>query len=125
MKVPAPHNSEAQQNDRDFQGQGHESAQLLPSLQSFSQSSQVSKAINSSTVSVGPPRLQCVAAYEVETDELKTRIRIRYLSAAKYDRARRVRPPHPAQGHARRSISSLKNDSVPSFQDMASSSPIC
>src|SRR5438093_3164868 len=34
-------------------------------------------------------------------------------------------PPHAAHGHARRNISSLKNDSVPSFQAIASSSPIC
>src|SRR6185437_4896304 len=53
--------------------------QFSPSLQSFSQSPQVSKAINSSTVSVAPSRLQCVAAYEVKADELKTRIRICYL----------------------------------------------
>jgi hypothetical protein len=30
-------------------------------------------------VPVGPPRLQCVAAYQIETDELKTLVRIRYL----------------------------------------------
>jgi hypothetical protein len=28
---------------------------------------------------VHPPRLQCVAAYEIEADELKTLVRIHYL----------------------------------------------
>src|SRR5690242_18933616 len=34
-------------------------------------------------------------------------------------------PPHPAHGHERRSMSNFKNDSFPSFQAIANSSPIC
>jgi hypothetical protein len=81
MKVPAPHNAKHSKTIAIFSVRGMNRLQLYrtPSLQSFSQSSQVSKAINSSTVSVGPPRLQCVAAYEIEADELKTLVRIRYL----------------------------------------------
>jgi hypothetical protein len=79
MKVPAPHNEKHSKTIAIFRVRGMKRLQFLPSLESFSQAPQVSKAINSTTVSVGPPRLQCVTAYEVETDELKTRIRIRYL----------------------------------------------
>jgi hypothetical protein len=81
MKVPAPHNAKHSKTIAIFSVRGMNRLQLYrtPSLQSFSQSPQVSKAINSSTVSVGPPRLQRVAAYEIEADELKTLVRIRYL----------------------------------------------
>src|SRR4030095_5295927 len=75
----SPAQSEAYQNDRNFQGQRHESASVLPLLQSFCQSPQVSKAINSSAVSVGPARLQRITAYEIETGESKTLLRISYL----------------------------------------------
>jgi hypothetical protein len=81
MKVPAPHNAKHSKTIAIFSVRGMTRLQLYrsPSLQSFSQSPQVSKAINSSTVSVRPSRLQCVAAYEIEADELKTFVRIRYL----------------------------------------------
>src|SRR5262249_48350692 len=49
------------------------------SPQSFSQSAQVSKAINSRAVSVGPARLQRVTAHEVEPDKLKTLVSISYM----------------------------------------------
>jgi hypothetical protein len=81
MKVLAPHNAKHSKTIAIFSVRGINRLQLYrtPSLQSFSQSSQVSKAINSSTVSVGPPRLQGVAPYEIEADELKTLVRMRYL----------------------------------------------
>jgi hypothetical protein len=81
MKVPAPHNAKHSKTIAIFSVRRMNRLQLYrtPSLQSFSQSPQVSKAINSSTVSVGPPRLQCIAAYQIEADELKTPVGIRYL----------------------------------------------
>jgi hypothetical protein len=81
MKVPAPHKAKHSKTIAIFSVRGMNRLQLYrtPSPESFSQSPQVSKAINSSTVSVGPPRLQCVAAYEIEADELKTPVGIRYL----------------------------------------------
>src|SRR4029450_11652752 len=75
----SPAQSEAYQNDRNFQGQRHESASVLPLLQSFCQSPQVSKAINSSAVSVGPARLQRITAYEIETGESKNILPLSYL----------------------------------------------
>ena len=79
--MPAPHKAKHSKTTAIFSVRGMNRLQLYrtPSLQSFSQSPQVSKAINSSTVSVGPPRLQRVAAYGIEADELKTLVRIRYL----------------------------------------------
>jgi hypothetical protein len=81
MKVPAPHKAKHSKTIAIFSVRGMNRLRLYrtPSLQSFSQSPQVSKAINSSTVSVRPPRLQRVAAYAIEADELKTFGRIRYL----------------------------------------------
>ena len=78
--MPAPHNAKHSKTIAILTVRGMNRLQLYrkPSLQSFSQSPQVSKAINSSTVSVRPPRLQCVAANEIEADELKTFVRIRY-----------------------------------------------
>ena len=81
MKVPAPHNAKQSKTIAIFTGSVMNRFKLYraPSLQSFSQSAQVSKAINSGTVSVGPPRLQRVAAYEIEADELETFIRISHM----------------------------------------------
>lgn len=50
-----------------------------PSPQSFSQSAQVSKAINSGAVPIRPTGLQRVTAYNVKTDELKTLVRVRHM----------------------------------------------
>ena len=81
MKVPAAHDAKQSRTTKIFALRVMIRLQFYytPSLQSFSQSPQVSKAINSSTMSVDPSRLQCVAAYEIEADELKTFVRIRYL----------------------------------------------
>jgi len=79
MKVLAPHNAKHSRTIATFSVRGMSRLQFLPSLQSFSQSAQVSKAINSSAVSVGPARLQRVAAYKIETGESKTLVRISYL----------------------------------------------
>jgi hypothetical protein len=81
MKIPAAHDAKQSRTIKIFALRVMNRLQLYrtSSLQSFSQSPQVSKAINSSTVSVGPPRLQCVATYEIEADELKTLVRIGYL----------------------------------------------
>ena len=81
MKVPAAHDAKQSRTTKIFALRVMVRLQFYytPSLQSFSQSAQVSKAINSSTMAVGPPRLQCVAAYEIEADELKTLVRIHYL----------------------------------------------
>jgi hypothetical protein len=79
--VPAPHNAKQNKTIAIFSVRGMNRLQLYctPSLQSFSQSAQVSKAINSSAVSVGPARLQRVTAYEIETGEAKTLVRISHL----------------------------------------------
>ncbi len=81
MKAPAPHNARQSDTIAIFTGSVMNWFRLFrtPSLQSFSQSAQVSKAINSGTVSVGPPRLQRVTPYEIEADELKTLIRISHM----------------------------------------------
>ena len=81
MKVPAAHDAKQSRTTKIFALRVMIRLQFYytPSLQSFSQSPQVSKAINSSTMPVHPPRLQCVAAYEIEADELKTLVRIHYL----------------------------------------------
>jgi hypothetical protein len=87
MNVPAPHNAKQSKTIAIFTGSVMNQIRFYRarSLQSFSQSAQVSKAINSRAMTVGPARLQCVAAYEIEADELKTLARIghtrpRYIS---------------------------------------------
>jgi len=79
--VPAPHNAKQSKTIVIFSVRGMNRLQFYCTLspQSFSQSAQVSKAINSSAVSVGPARLQRVTAYEIETGESKTLVRISYL----------------------------------------------
>ena len=81
MKVPAPHNARQSDTIAIFTGSVMNRFRLYhtPSLQSFSQSAQISKAINSSTMSVCPPRLQRVAAYQIEAGEVKTLIRISHM----------------------------------------------
>ena len=81
MKVPAAHDAKQSRTTKIFALRVMVRLQsyYTPSLQSFSQSAQVSKAINSGTVSVGPPRLQSVTPYEIEADELKTLIRISHM----------------------------------------------
>src|SRR5438132_14002079 len=80
MKVPAPHNAKHSRTIAIFAVKVMNRRQFYctPSIQSFCQSAQVSKAINSSAVSVGPARLQRVTAYEIETGESKTLVRISY-----------------------------------------------
>jgi hypothetical protein len=81
MNVPAPHNAKQSKTIAIFTGRVINRLRFYgtPLLQSFSQSAQVSKAINSSAVSVSPARLQSVAAYEIEADELKTRTRMSHV----------------------------------------------
>jgi hypothetical protein len=81
MKVLAPHNAKQSKTIAIFTGSVMNWLRFYrtPSPQSFSQSAQVSKAINSSPVSVAPARLQRVTAYEIETGESKTLVRISYL----------------------------------------------
>ena len=55
--------------------------QFLPSLESFSQAPQVSKAINSATVSIRPAWLQCITAHKVEAGELETVLRVIHARA--------------------------------------------
>src|SRR4030095_9620427 len=75
-KVPAPHKAKQSETIAIFSVSGMNRLQFLPSLQSFSQTAQISKAINSRTMSVGPSRLHRITAYEIETGEPKTLVRI-------------------------------------------------
>lgn len=81
MKVPAAHEAKQSKTIATFTGSVINRIRFYrtPSLQSFSQSAQVSKAINSGAVSVGPARLQCVATYEIEAHELETLVRISHM----------------------------------------------
>ena len=79
--MPAPHKAKHSKTIAVFSVRVIDRLQFYrtPSPRSLSQTAQVSKAINSSAVSIGPPRLQCVAANEIEADELKTLIRISHM----------------------------------------------
>ena len=46
---------------------------------SFAQTPQVSKAVNTTGVSIGPMRLHCVTAHQVETDKVKTFVGVSHL----------------------------------------------
>ena len=48
---------------------------------SFSQASEISKAINARAVSIGPARLQRIAAYQIKADKLKTFVTVIHMRA--------------------------------------------
>src|SRR5262245_19837227 len=81
MKVPAAHAPKQSTTTKIFAVTVMNQLQVYHarSPRSFSQTTQISKAINSTAVSVPPSWLQCVAAYQIETGESKTIVGITHL----------------------------------------------
>ncbi len=76
-------------------------------------------------MSVGPPGLYCITADQIESHEARSSCLCDSHADVQRDRVHPARRRNAAHGHARRSSSIFRKDSVPSFQAIASSSPIC
>jgi hypothetical protein len=79
--VPAPHNEKQRRTIVIFAVQLMNFPMACLSLRSLFQSPQISKAVNSTTVSIRPAWLQRITAHKIEAGELETLLRVIHARA--------------------------------------------
>ena len=75
-------------------------------------------------MSVGPAGLDCITAHQIESDELEALVSVAHMRTHNLAENIRLATATRARTRAPEQFK-FENDSVPSFQAMASSSPIC
>jgi hypothetical protein len=72
MNGPAPHSEKQTTTIASFSIRLTDEVVARPSIRMLRQTAEVSKAINSGAVSIGPTGLQCITAHQIKSKELET-----------------------------------------------------